>query len=181
MIEVIVVFPQAKDGQGIRNLLMRNGYQVGAVCTSGAQAKAYMDNIDYGIVVCGYKFADMMYRDLYEDMGQTFEMLLLASRQKLQEGVPVGIVCVEMPLKSFEFMITLERMMSALERIKKKNKQKPKERNASQKAIIDRAKELLMKKRHYSEEEAHRYIQKASMENGTKMIETAQMILQLMD
>ncbi len=41
MIDIIVVFPQMKDGQGIRNLLVRNGYRVGIACTSGAQAKTY--------------------------------------------------------------------------------------------------------------------------------------------
>ncbi len=180
MIDIIVVFPQIKDGQGIRNLLVRNGYRVGAVCTSGAQAKSYMDNIDYGIVVCGYKFSDMIYSELFSDLGATFEMLLVASRSKLEEGVTDGVVCVEMPLKSYDLLNTLEMMMQALERIRKKGRQKPKERNIAQKAIIDEAKLLLMKTRNMSEEEAHRFIQKSSMDSGTNMVETAQMVLQIM-
>ena len=67
MIDIIVVFPKLNDGQGIRNLLVRNGYRVATVCTSGSQAMSFMDNIDYGIVVCGYKFNDMVYSDLYQD------------------------------------------------------------------------------------------------------------------
>ena len=169
-----------KDGQGIRNLLVRNGYRVGIACTSGAQAKTYMDNIDYGIVVCGYKFSDMMYSELFHDLGPTFEMLLVASRAKLEEGVADGIVCVEMPLKSYDLLNTLEMMMQALERIRKKGRQKPKERNIAQKAIIDEAKKLLMNTRNMTEEEAHRFIQKSSMDSGTNMVETAQMVLQIM-
>lgn len=180
MIDIIVVFPQMKDGQGIRNLLVRNGYRVGIVCTSGAQAKSYMDNIDYGIVVCGYKFSDMMYSELFDELGPTFEMLLVASRAKLEEGVPDGIVCVEMPLKSYDLLNTLEMMLQALERIRKKGRQKPKERNVAQKAIIDEAKKLLMNTRNMTEEEAHRFIQKSSMDSGTNMVETAQMVLQIM-
>ena len=180
MIDIIVVFPQMKDGQGIRNLLVRNGYRVGIACTSGAQAKTYMDNIDYGIVVCGYKFSDMMYSELFHDLGPTFEMLLVASRAKLEEGVADGIVCVEMPLKSYDLLNTLEMMMQALERIRKKGRQKPKERNIAQKAIIDEAKKLLMNTRNMTEEEAHRFIQKSSMDSGTNMVETDQMVLQIM-
>lgn len=180
MIDIIVVFPQMKDGQGIKNLLVRNGYRVGAVCTSGAQAKSYMDNIDYGIVVCGYKFSDMMYLELFNELDTTFEMLLVASRIKLEEGIPDGIVCVEMPLKSYDLLNTLEMMMQALERIRKKGRQKPKERNVAQKAIIEEAKKLLMKTRDMTEEEAHRFIQKNSMDSGTNMVETAQMVLQIM-
>lgn len=37
-----------------------------------------------------------------------------------------------------------------------------------------------MERNHLSEEEAHRYIQKSSMDNGTNMVETAQMILTLL-
>lgn len=37
-----------------------------------------------------------------------------------------------------------------------------------------------MERNHLSEEEAHRYIQKSSMDSGTNMVETAQMILMLM-
>ena len=38
-----------------------------------------------------------------------------------------------------------------------------------------------MSRNNLTEEEAHRYIQKRSMNNGTDMVETAQMILSLMD
>ena len=45
---------------------------------------------------------------------------------------------------------------------------------------IKNAKALLMERNHLTEEEAHRYIQKSSMDNGTNMVETAQMILTLL-
>lgn len=38
-----------------------------------------------------------------------------------------------------------------------------------------------MERNHLSEEEAHRYLQKQSMDMGRSMLETAQMILALMD
>ena len=37
MAGVIVVFPKADDVKSIRNLLIRNGYEVSAAYTSGAQ------------------------------------------------------------------------------------------------------------------------------------------------
>lgn len=180
MIDIIVVFPKLNDGQGIRNLLVRNGYRVAGVCTSGAQAMSFMDNIDYGIIVCGYKLNDMIYSDLYHDLAPTFQMLLVASRTKIEEGITDGVVSVEMPLKAYDLLNTLEMMYQALERIKKKGRQKPKERNIAQKAIIDEAKKVLMLNKNMTEEEAHRYIQKNSMDSGTNMVETAQMVLQLM-
>jgi len=38
---------------------------------------------------------------------------------------------------------------------------------------------LLMERNHMTEQEAFRYIQKSSMDSGTNMVETAQMILLL--
>ncbi|HCO28049.1 MAG TPA: antitermination regulator, partial [Lachnospiraceae bacterium] len=40
--------------------------------------------------------------------------------------------------------------------------------------------QVLMARNHMTEEEAHRYLQKTSMDSGTNMVETAQMILMLM-
>lgn len=180
MINVIVVFPKLEDAKGIRNLLVRNGYSVAAVCTSGAQAMSFMDNMDYGVIVCGYKFNDMLYSELFRNMESSFQMLLVASRLKLESGILDGVVCVEMPLRSYDLLSTLEMMTQALDRMKKKDRQKPKERNVAQKAIIEEAKKMLMKNKNMTEEEAHRYIQKNSMDSGTNMVETAQMVLQIM-
>ena len=41
-------------------------------------------------------------------------------------------------------------------------------------------KRLLMEKNQMTEEEAYRHIQKCSMDSGTNMVETAQMLLMLM-
>ena len=41
-------------------------------------------------------------------------------------------------------------------------------------------KKLLMERNHMSEEEAHRYMQKCSMDSGNNMVETAKMIFALM-
>ncbi|MBQ3665664.1 MAG: ANTAR domain-containing protein [Lachnospiraceae bacterium] len=180
MIEILVVFPKLEDGRGIKNLLMRNGYSVTAVCTSGAQAMSIIDDMDYGIVVCGYKINDMLYSELFENMPDTIQMLLVASRMKLEGGVIEGVVSVEMPLKAYDLINTLEMMTQALRRIKKKGRDKPKERNVAQKAIIDEAKKLLMETRNMTEEEAHRYIQKNSMDSGNSMVETSRMILHIM-
>ena len=64
MTNLIVVFPKPEDAKSIRNLLVRNGYSVAAVCTSGAAALQAADSLDDGIVVCGYRYKDMLYDQL---------------------------------------------------------------------------------------------------------------------
>ena len=85
-----------------------------------------------------------------------------------------------MPLKGNDLISTVDMMIQATERRKRRQRLKPKERNPEETALIRQAKELLMDRNHLSEEEAHRYMQKRSMDNGTGLTETAQMILSLL-
>lgn len=180
MINIIVVFPKLEDGKAIKNLLVRNGFDVTAVCTSGAQAMTVVDEIDYGIVICGYRFNDMIYSQLYECLPKTVEMLLIASRIKLQDCMEKDILSVEMPLKANDLINTVGMVMQSMTRKRKKLKNQPRKRNPEEQAIIDMAKRVLMERNNMTEEEAHRYIQKNSMDSGTNMVETAQMVLEIM-
>lgn len=180
MINIVVVFPKIEDAKSIKNLLVRNGMNVTAVCTSGAQTMNMVDNFDYTVVICGYKLNDMLYSELYECLPPTCQMLLVASRAKLQDVIYPEILSVAMPLKVNDLVNTIDMMMQTLERKKRKQRSKPKHRTPEEQAILDSAKRLLMERNNISEEEAHRYIQKTSMDSGTNLVETAQMVLEVM-
>ena len=180
MANIIVVFPKLEDARSIRNLLFRRGYPVSSVCTSGAQALAAADQLGSGIIVCGYKLSDMVYEKLYEDVAPAFEMLLVASARALSGGVREGVVSVAMPLKAQELLESLEMMITSQERRRRRKKVPPKRRSEEERKLIADAKALLMERNHMTEEEAHRYLLKTSMDSGTNMAETAQMIFSLM-
>jgi response regulator NasT len=72
-------------------------------------------------------------------------------------------------------------MGSSLAYKRRKRRERPRQRNPEETAIILEAKKLLMSRNHMTEEEAHRYIQKTSMDNSTDMVETAQMVLTVME
>ena len=180
MTNIIVLFPKIEDAKNIRNLLVRHGFQVPAVCTTGAQALASANGLGDGIVVCGYKYPDMMYSVLQDCLPSHFEMLLVASQRVWSEYGREGIVCVSMPLKVHELLSTLEMMAAGIERRRKKRKSRPKERSEADKRVLQEAKSLLMERNGMTEEEAHRYIQKCSMDSGTNLVETAEMVLSMM-
>ena len=54
MSHIIVVFPRRDNAVNIRNVLVRAGMEVSAVCLTGAKVLQYVDNWSDGIVVCGY-------------------------------------------------------------------------------------------------------------------------------
>ncbi len=180
MASIIVVFPKAENAANIRNILIRSGYQVAAVCTSGAQALQAADDLDDGVVVCGYKFADMLYSQLKEDLPAGFEMLLVASDHVLAGCMDREIVRLSLPLKVADMTDTLEMMLESIDRRRRKKQQKPKVRSEKDRKLIEDAKRLLMERNRMSEEEAHRYMQKCSMDSGTNLVETAEMVFTLM-
>ena len=180
MTGIIVVFPNKDNATNIRNLLARGGMDVIGVCTTGAQAMHYADTVDEGIVICGYKLKDMMYTELREYLPDNFEMLLIASQEKWSNGLIEGVVGLSMPIKVYDLINTMEMMLRSIDRRRKKRKLQQKNRNPEQQALINKAKELLMARNNMSEEEAHRYLQKSSMDSGTNMVETAEMVLSIM-
>lgn len=180
MLSIIIAFPKVEDAINIKNALVRNGYEVNATCTTGAQVIGIANELDCGIVLSGYRFQDMHYRELNNYLPKGFEMLLVASAKKLEECTDNNIVCLSMPIRMQDLLNTLQMMCHNYSRRKKKEKEKPKQRSEEDKSIISKAKLLLIERNNMSEDEAHRYIQKSSMDSGTNMVEMAEMILSMM-
>lgn len=181
MTNLIVAFPKLEDARSIRNILVRSGFPVAAVCTSGAQTLQYADDLHNGIAVCGYRLTDMIYSRLREDLPSQFDLLLLASNRYLSEiDTAEGVVCVSMPLKVHELTGAVGEMIEASERRRRRQRQQPRERNTLDRAVISEAKQVLMQRKQMTEEEAHRYLQKRSMDNGVNMLETARLVLSIM-
>lgn len=180
MNNIIVAFPKEDVARNIKKILAQSGYSVVSVCTTGAQALASVNNLETGIIVCGYRFVDMMYTEVYEYLPKGFQMLLIASPTNVIDNNVENLISLSLPLKVHEMMQTVEMMDGYITRYKKRQKKKPKIRSEAELEIIDRAKQRLMERNGLSEEEAHRYIQKRSMEDGTGLVEISEMILSLM-
>lgn len=178
---IIVVFPKIEHAKSVRSILQKSGYTVDAVCTSGAQALRAAGDFDSGMIICTYRLPDMAYRELYEYLTPRYDMLLIGSAKQIAERETADIVGLCTPLKVHELLQTVAMMAEISARKKKLKRKKPVPRCAQEKRTIDQAKTLLMERNHLTEEEAHRYLQKRSMENGTGLTETAQMIVSLID
>ena len=179
MTSIVIVFPKIEDAKSMKNVLVRSGYSVLAVCCTGAQALEQVDGLNDGIVISGYKMTDMVFSELRDCLPAGFEMLLMASRSLIEQYAE-DVISLAMPLKVHELIETVGMMVQAIERRRRRMRAVPKERNPEEVALIRDAKRLLMERNNMTEEEAHRYIQKCSMDSGTNMVETAQMVLSIM-
>lgn len=180
MSNIVVAFPNQDNATNIKNLLSRSGYTVAAVCTTGAAAINAMEIFDDGILICGYKFHDMLFSEIRDFLPKNFDMLLVASQEKWEDCSNNDIVCVAMPLKINDFINTVEMMGQAIYRRRKRQKTQPKIRSDIEIKTIDEAKKVLIEKNNMTEPEAHRYIQKTSMDSGNTLLETARMVLDIM-
>lgn len=179
MPNVIVAFSKQENGKNIRNILVKNGFHVVAVCTSGAQILAAAGELDRGIVVGGGKFQDMVYGEVCRLLPEEFSMLVVAQAAMFGDDTPENAMLLPMPLRVHELVSTLEMMIQTQERRHRWRRRMPKARSREELELIDRAKEMLMDRNHMTEDEAHRYIQKCSMSNGSSLVETAEMIISL--
>ena len=170
---VVIVLPKMEDAKKIRKILMGHGFpQVFAYATASAALSEIREH-ESGMVISGYHLKDMYYTELADSLPPHFELVLLGSASTVS-AADTGILSLTTPLKVYDLVNTAE-----MERMAKKAR-KPKRRSEREDNYIKNAKILLMERNHLSEEEAHRYIQKSSMDNGTNMVETAQMILTLL-
>ena len=165
MSSIVIALPKIEDARKIRVVLERHGFTVASVCTTASNALSSASELGSGVMICSHRLPDMNYLDLSECMPRDFEMLLLASAR---------VICAS------DLVNTVNMILTQQERRKRKEKKKPKARSWKEQNYISNAKMMLMQRNHLSEDEAYRYIQKSSMDSGTNMVETAQMLLMLL-
>ena len=177
---IILVFPKQETARSLKNVLRKAGYTVDASVSTVAQALQAASECDSGIIVSNYKLVDGMAIDIYDNAGRNFQFLMIGPKDYVEARTIPDIFSLPTPLHVNELLSTMEVMSYAYSRWRKKMRAKPRVRSQEEQRTIDRAKMLLMERNGLTEPEAHRYLQKASMDNGTGVVETAGMIMSLM-
>ena len=88
MLSIIVAFPKLDDANKIKNILVRNGYEVALSCNNAAQIISLCGKLEEGIIICGYKLADMMYTELFGYLPGRIFRSLFAFRVRREIGFP---------------------------------------------------------------------------------------------
>lgn len=179
MVNIIVAFSRPEDGRNIKNILVKNGFPVTAVCTSASQVLAQAGDLRSGIIVSGFRFGDMTCRQLGRQLPPEFDLLVIASPIKWSGENMGEIVCLPAPFKVCDLISTV-RMIEGMQngRLRQRRSQ-PAGRSEEESRIIGRAKAVLMERNRMTEPEAHKYLQKCSMDSGTGLVEAARMVLSL--
>lgn len=103
----------------------------------------------------------------------------MGSQAALGQVESEDVLKITLPMKTQAFINNIGLLETTMMRRRKKRREMPRSRSGEERILIENAKSLLMEAKKYTEEEAHRYLQKTSMSNGTSIVETAQMVMEL--
>lgn len=170
MDNIIVVFANEEARRRIRSLLDTGGYRANAVCSSGAEAIRAVRTLGGGVVVCGFRLGDMTANHLGADLLGLAALLVVSSAANLDLCEGENLFRLASPVSRADFFAMLDLLFRKLRRPSGK-------RGEEDRAIIQCAKEILMNMNRMTEAEAHRFLQKRSMDTGAKLIETAQTVI----
>ena len=176
---VIVAMPKLEDARKIGDMLWRKGVKVTLACSLASEVLYEAQNAEEGVVICGVKLRDMGYMELSEYLPNMVDIVLLTHDVSMANDLD-NVVNMTMPFKPSDLADTVNMLLSQHQRILRGKTEESPRRSDDEKAVIDRAKHILMERNDMTEPEAYRYIQKCSMDSGTNMVETAEMVLLMM-
>lgn len=174
MERVALAFSKAETAEKIRIMLEGSGLEVAAICRSRAELMRSLSGMDETLVIMGYKLPDGIADDVYEDIEGRHKLMSIVRAEHKNEIYNQDIFVVSLPINRQILINAIETFVGIIERQKHR-----KSRTDEEKKIIEDAKAYLMENHAMTEEMAHRFIQKRSMDTGARFIDTARAILKI--
>lgn len=173
MNRLIVAFEGDKQCDLVRETLESGGLPPRVVCHTGAEVLRMAHEMGRALVICGYKFQDMSADELAYDLGNSAIVLVIGKNVQLDFCEHEGIFKLAAPFSRSELLTSV----SMLQQLAEKTLLSPPRRSAGEEALVGEAKAVLMQTG-MNEAEAHRYLQKRSMESGERLLNVAKRIVQ---
>ena len=155
-------------------LLEREGVARCLTCRSGDQVRRLLDKQQTYCVVCSPHLTDGPAEWLYQDLPPFCSLLLVGPQHMLDACGSGEVFKLATPIRREEAVSTVRLLLQFGHRIEKLLRSR---RSPTEQELVDRAKDLLMEKKGLSEEEAHRLLQKRSMDGGLRMTQAARQVI----
>lgn len=180
MSSVLVANAIADNAKKIAAVLRTSGLNIGCVCTTGSQTIDFANRHYHGgVIVCSAKLTDMSALNLPEIIGPNYDFLFLLKSQQANVSETLSCASLILPVNRMDLISSVNMLLNLSDSSSLTIKKKLAEGNFDEKQVIGQAKNRIMVRNHFTEAQAHRFIQKKSMDSGKKMIETAMIILDM--
>ena len=159
MNRLIVAFSSDTAAHRICAWLAQSGFPARTVCRTGAEVVRAVRYMGGGSVICAARLPDYTADRLYDDLDGQADLLVIGKPEQLSDCENPAIRRLPLPVNRSPLAEAAEALTHA------------------QPEIIRHAKALLQSARGMAEPEAHRYLQRRSMEAHRKMADTARLII----
>lgn len=171
---VFIAFDSRKTAVTIAKILIENGNNVAAISKSYAELLEAFNYYHGGIVISGCVFDKKRMDRVAENVSNDFNFIVIGNKMQLEVISGERVFKLSYPLQKNDLICSVDMLLSM------DTKYKPAmPKNENDEKIILKAKCMLIDMYSMTEEQAHRYMQKKSMDTGRKMAEIAQIILEM--
>ena len=171
---VIVAFENPAMCQRFSQLLESSGTARCLSCLSGDQVRRMLGKQQIYCVIAGPRLRDGPAEWLYGDLPPACSLLLVGPQHMLDACSSRDIFKLATPIRKEEALSTVRLLLQFSHRMERFVRAR---RSSTEQELVERAKRLLMEHKGLSEGEAHRSLQKRSMDAGTRMTQTARLII----
>ena len=178
MSSIVVANSNPDYAKRIAALLRSSGLYAGVICTTGAKVMEFTSRHYHGgVVISSIELRDMPAVNLPRVTGNGYDFLFLVGSQLAEMCESLESACLLLPVNRAALISTVNMFLNLLDHTPPGLKRKLATGKYDEKQIVKNAKDFLMERNRFTEAQAHRFIQKKSMDTGKKMAETAMIIL----
>ena len=171
MARIVIVGASEASRTQLSRLLASSGYDVFRLCASGGELRRALNACEDGVVVLLGAVPGCRVDELAEDFRDSFQLLLI--------GRPGALDACESPeVFRLTYPCSGNAVVGAVEMLSQLHSRQLPHRTGRDRALVEEAKRLLMRKHGITEPEAHRRVQQYAMKHGLKMTDCAALLLQ---
>ena len=170
MTKFAVAFHDGETAERIASILRESGYEVIRTCSSADEVKRTFRMIQDGILIAGVRLRNRSIDEVAGDLNEHVEILCLCRPDQFAQISSEKIFRQAMP-------VTKSVLTAWADMLVQLHYQRLPGRPESDRKMIRRAKELVMEQKQMDETEAHRYLQRLSMNLGMPIARVAERII----
>ena len=172
---IFIAFKSKKTTVSIAKMLVSEGMGITSIIRRVSDLSSALSYYKGGIIITSCVFDGVHIDELLTDIPDGYTVIAVGSKEQIDNCEADHLFKLAVPLHKNDLICAIE-MMSTLE-----SAYHPVNRGKSNadERLIDRAKHYLIDTYSMTEEQAHRYIQKKSMDTGRKLEDIARIILEI--
>ncbi|MBR4500701.1 MAG: ANTAR domain-containing protein [Clostridia bacterium] len=170
MARIVIAGSSDQSRTQLSALLSSSGYPVYRLCAGAGELRRTLNDCDDGLLILAGQIPDCSADELFWDYGEQVHILLIAKPPELEGCESQGIFRLALPTSR-------QAVLGAVEMLTQLHRMKLPKHTVDERALIGKAKEILMRREGLTEPQAHRALQQYAMNRGLRMADCALQIV----